>query len=90
MTILFVLMGSMMIGIVVALLSEKWGWTHNGILPSCIIAMGAVLLFFMIRVMFGWSFGSPGLDSVIGSVAALALLPTEIAHKRREKNRKSR
>lgn len=88
MTILFVLMGSLMIAVAVAILSEKWGWTHNGIIPSIVIASGAVLLFFMIRVMFNFSFGSPGLDSVIGAVAALLLLPTEVAHRRRQKNRK--
>ena len=40
-----------------------------------IIALGAVILLFMIRVMFRLSFGSPGLDAIIGASAALVLIP---------------
>jgi hypothetical protein len=73
---------------IVGYLFEKWGFSHNGILPSIVIALGAVILLFMIRVMFGWTFGSPGLDAIIGSAAALILIPTEVAYRRRQKNRR--
>ena len=75
--------GSLMIAGVVAFLMEKWGWTHNGILPSVFIAWGAVLVLFFIRSLFGLSLGSPGLDALVGSVAALILIPTEYASRRR-------
>ena len=71
-----------------AISSRKWEFSHNGILPSIVIALGAVILLFMIRVMFGWTFGSPGLDAIIGSAAALILIPTEVAYRRRQKNRR--
>jgi hypothetical protein len=42
----------------------------------------------MIRVMFGWSFGSPGLDAIIGASAALVLIPTEVAYRRKRNRRR--
>ncbi|MBY4894550.1 hypothetical protein KUL25_17465 [Rhodobacteraceae bacterium N5(2021)] len=88
--ILFSFFGSLMIAGVVAFLFEKWGWTHNGILPSVFIAWGAVLVLFFVRSLFGLSLGSPGLDAVIGSAAALILIPTEYASRRRGKGAKDR
>ncbi len=86
----FAFFGSMMIAGVVAFLSEKWGWTHNGILPSMLIALGAVFVLFMIRSTFGLSLGSPGFDAAVGSAAALILIPTEYAANRRKRNRRDR
>ncbi|WP_439136598.1 hypothetical protein [Roseicyclus sp.] len=86
--VLFSFFGSLMIAGIVAVLFEKWGWTHNGILPSVLIAFGAVLALFFIRALFGLSLGSPGIDAIIGSAAALILIPTEYANKRRQKNRR--
>jgi len=71
----FAFFGSLMIGGTIGVLFERWGITRNGILPSVIIALGAVILLFMIRVMFRLSFGSPGLDAIIGAAAALVLIP---------------
>ena len=79
----FSFFGSLMIGAVVAVLFEKWGLANNGLLISLIIALGAVILLFMIRVMFYLSFGSPGLDAIIGAGAALILIPTEYARRRK-------
>jgi hypothetical protein len=73
---------------IVAYLFEKWGLSHNGLLPSIFIALGAVVVVFMIRVMFGWSLGSPGLDAIIGASAALILVPTEVAYRRRRNRRR--
>jgi hypothetical protein len=79
-----------MIAGVVAVLFEKWGWTHNGILPSVLIAFGAVLALFFIRSLFGLTLGSPGIDAIIGSAAALILIPTEYANRRRTRNDRRR
>lgn len=86
--ILFSFFGSLMIAGIVAFVFEKWGWTHNGIVPSVLIAFGAVLVLFFIRSLFGLSFGSPGIDAIIGSAAALILIPTEYASKRRSRNKR--
>lgn len=83
----FAFFGSLMIGGVMGVLFERWGITHNGVLPSVLIALGAVIVVFMLRVMFHLSFGSPGLDAIIGAAAALVLIPTEWANKRRNKRR---
>lgn len=74
----FAFFGSLMIGGTMGVLFERWGITRNGILPSIIIALGAVILLFMIRVMFRLSFGSPGLDAIIGAGAALVLIPANV------------
>jgi hypothetical protein len=86
--ILFSFFGSLMIAGIVAVLFEKWGWTHNGILPSVLIAFGAVLALFFVRSLFGLSLGSPGIDAIIGSAAALILIPTEYANRQRQKNKR--
>ena len=86
--ILFSFFGSLMIAGIVAVLFEKWDITHNGIVPSVLIAFGAVLALFFIRSLFGWSLGSPGIDAIIGSAAALILIPTEYATKRRATRRR--
>lgn len=89
--ILFSFFGSLMIAGIVAFLFEKFGWTHNGIIPSVFIAWGAVLVLFFVRSLFGLSLGSPGLDAIVGSAAALILIPTEYAtHRRRRTNRRRR
>jgi hypothetical protein len=84
--ILFSFFGSLMIAGIVAVVFEKWGWTHNGILPSVLIAFGAVLALFFIRSLFGLTLGSPGIDAIVGSAAALILIPTEYANRRRTRN----
>ena len=39
----FAFFGSLMIGGIIGVLFERWGITRNGILPSVIIALGAVI-----------------------------------------------
>lgn len=70
------LMGTVVIAGIIGYLSEKTGFTRNGILPSIIICVGGAFLFFFIRLMFHIGFGSPGLDAVISSVGALVIVPT--------------
>ena len=81
----FAFFGSLIIAGIVAVLFEKWDITHNGVLPSIIIALGGVILLFMIRVMFHLSLGSPGLDAIAGAAGALILIPTEAARRNRRK-----
>ena len=72
----FAFFGSMIIGGIVGYASERMGITNNGYLPSIIICLGGVFLFYMVRVMFGISFGSLGLNAIIGSAGALIIVPT--------------
>lgn len=83
----FAFFGSLMIGGIVGYLAEKWDMTHNGVLASIVIALGGVVLLFMVRVMFGLSFGQPGVDAIVGAAGALILIPTEAASRRRNRRK---
>jgi hypothetical protein len=72
----FAFFGSMIIAGIIGYASERTGWTRNGYVPSIIICLGGTLLFFMIRIMFGISFGSPGVNAIISSIGALLIVPT--------------
>ena len=72
----FAFFGSMIIGGIIGYVSEKWNFTRNGYLPSIIICLGGVFLFYMFRVMFHFSLGSPGIDAIIGAAGALVIVPT--------------
>lgn len=72
----FTLMGTVVIAGIVGYAAERSGYTKNGILPSMIICIGGAFLFFFIRVMFGFGFGSPGLDAILSSIGALIIVPT--------------
>ncbi|WP_050605237.1 hypothetical protein [Ruegeria sp. 6PALISEP08] len=71
-----VMMGTVVIAGIVGYLSEQTGFTRNGYLQSIIICVGGAFLFYFVRIMFGISFGPPGLDAVISSVGALIIVPT--------------
>ncbi len=71
-----ILMGTVVIAGIVGYLSEKTGFTHNGYLQSIIICVGGAFLFYFLRIMFGISFGPPGLDAVLSSIGALIIVPT--------------
>jgi hypothetical protein len=79
--------GSLVIGGIVAYLAEKWDFTHHGVVQAIIIALGGVILLFMARVMFGISFGTPGVNAIIGALGALILIPSEAIGRRRRKRR---
>lgn len=82
----FAFWGSLVIGGVVAYLAEKWDFTHHGVVQAIIIALGGVILLFMARVMFNISFGSPGVNAIVGALGALILIPSEaVARKRRNR-----
>nr|WP_170611953.1 hypothetical protein [uncultured Ruegeria sp.] len=71
-----ILMGTVVIAGIVGYLAEKTGFTHNGYLPSIIICVGGAFLFYFVRIMFGISFGPPGLDAMLSSIGALIIVPT--------------
>ncbi|WP_371038198.1 MULTISPECIES: hypothetical protein [unclassified Rhodosalinus] len=70
------LIGTVVIAGLVGYLSERTGFTRNGILPSVIICVGGAFLFYFVRIMFGVSFGPPGVDAILSSVGALVIVPT--------------
>ena len=70
------LIGTVVIGGIVGYLSEKSGFTHNGYLQSIIICVGGAFLFYFVRIMFGISFGPPGIDAILSSIGALIIVPT--------------
>lgn len=72
----YTLMGSCVIAAVVGFLSERTGFTRNGVLPSIVICIGGAMLFFFIGTMFRIGFGSPGMNAVVASVGALVIVPT--------------
>jgi hypothetical protein len=37
--------------------------------------------------MFGLSFGAPGIDAIVGAAGALVLVPTEAAHRRKNRRK---
>ncbi len=70
------LFGTVVIAGIVGYISEKSGFTRNGILQSIIICVGGAFLFYFIRIMFGFRFGAPGVDAIISSIGALIIIPT--------------
>jgi len=70
------LIGTVVIAGLVGYLSEKYNFTHNGILPSIIICVGGAFLFYFVALMFGFGFRSPGLNAILASVGALVIVPT--------------
>lgn len=69
------LMGTVVIAGIVGYVSEKTGWTHNGVIPSIIICVGGAFVFYFVRIMFGISFGAPGIDAILSSIGALIIVP---------------
>ncbi len=70
------MIGTVVIAGIVGYLTEKTGFTHNGILPSIIICVGGALIFYFVTIMFGISFGRPGINAIIASIGALIIVPT--------------
>ncbi len=70
------LIGTVVIAGLVGYLAEKSGFTHNGILQSIIICVGGAFLFYFVSLMFGISFGRPGVNAIIASIGALIIVPT--------------
>ena len=72
----FSMMGTLVIAGIIGYASERSGFTRNGVIQSMIICIGGAFLFFFMRVMFGISFGPPGINAIISSIGALIIVPT--------------
>ena len=70
------LIGTVVIAGIVGYLSERSGFTRNGIIQSIIICIGGAFLFYFVRLMFGFGFQSPGLNAIVSSIGALVIVPT--------------
>lgn len=70
------LIGTVVIAGIVGYLSEKSGFTHNGVLQSIIICIGGAFLFYFVTLMFGIGFARPGVNAIVSSVGALIIVPT--------------
>lgn len=70
------LFGTVVIAGLVGYLAERSGFTHNGILPSIIICVGGAFVFYFVTLMFGISFGRPGINAIVASIGALVIVPT--------------
>jgi uncharacterized membrane protein YeaQ/YmgE (transglycosylase-associated protein family) len=70
------LIGTVVIAGITGYLSEKSGFTRNGILPSIIICIGGAFLFYFVAIMFNIGFRAQGLNAIAASVGALIIVPT--------------
>ena len=70
------LIGTVVVAGLVGYLAERSGFTHNGILQSIIICIGGAFVFYFVTLMFGISFGRPGVNAIVASVGALVIVPT--------------
>ncbi|MCR9273923.1 MULTISPECIES: hypothetical protein [Mameliella] len=70
------LIGTVVIAGITGYLSEKSGFTRNGILQSIIICIGGAFLFYFVTIMFGIGFRSPGVNAILSSIGALIIVPT--------------
>ena len=69
------MMGTVVIAGIIGYASEKTGCTRNGYLQSIIICVGGALLFYFVRLMFGFGFSSPGMNAIASSIGALIIVP---------------
>lgn len=77
-----VLIGTVVIAGIVGYVSERTGFTRNGILQSMIVCIGGAFLAYFVRLMFGIGFGSPGLNALASSIGALIIVPTHWRRRR--------
>ena len=70
------MIGTVVIAGIFGYLSEKFEFTRNGILQSIIICVGGAFLFYFVRLMFGFGFGSHGMNAIVSSIGALIIVPT--------------
>lgn len=70
------LIGTVVIAGIVGYLSERSGFTRNGILQSIIICVGGAFVFYFVALMFNVGFRSDGMNAILASVGALVIVPT--------------
>ena len=69
------MIGTVVIAGIIGYLSERIGFTRNGILQSIIICVGGALLFYFVSLMFRLGFASPGMNAIVASIGALVIVP---------------
>ncbi|MEQ5871373.1 hypothetical protein J4E08_15910 [Sagittula sp. NFXS13] len=82
-----VLTGTVVIAGIVGYLSEKTGYTRNGVLASIIICVGGAFLFYFMKIMFGIGFRTPAWNAIAASVGALLLVHASYRPASRRKRR---
>ena len=70
------LIGTVVIAGIVGYLSERSGFTRNGILQSIIICVGGAVVAYFVTLMFGIGFRAPGWNAILASIGALIIVPT--------------
>lgn len=70
------LIGTVVIAGIIGYLSERSGFTRNGIVQSVIICVGGAFVFYFVSLMFGLGFSRPGWNAVAAAIGALVLVPT--------------
>jgi len=70
------LIGTLVIAGIVGVMSERSGFTRNGLVPSVIICLGGAGLVYFVWVMFGFGFQRPGWNAIIAAIGALIIVPT--------------
>ena len=70
------MIGTVVIAGIIGYLSEKYDFTHNGILQSIVICVGGAFVFYFVWLMFGFGFSRPGLNAIVSSIGALVIVPT--------------
>jgi len=70
------LFGTVVIAGILGYLSEKYNFTHNGIIQSIIICVGGAFLFYFVSIMFNFGFNSAGVNAIFSSIGALIIVPT--------------
>lgn len=83
-----ILMGTVVIAGIVGYISERTGFTNNGIVQSIIICVGGAFLAYFVRIMFGIGFGSPGMNAIVSSLGALIIVPTHWRASVRDRRRR--
>ena len=75
------LIGTVVIAGIVGYAAERSNFTRNGYVPSIIICIGGAFLVYFLRIMFGLSIFSPGVDAILSSLGALLIVPTHYRRK---------
>ncbi|MBV2358899.1 hypothetical protein KUH32_03860 [Thalassococcus sp. CAU 1522] len=70
------MIGTVVIAGIVGYVSERSGFTRNGIVQSIIICIGGAFLFYFVSLMFGIGFRSPGINAIAASIGSLIIVPT--------------
>ena len=70
------MIGTVVIAGIVGYLSERSGFTRNGILQSIIICVCGAFVFYFISLMFNIGFSSHGINAIAASIGALVIIPT--------------